>query len=322
MRYRTHQVKTQKTQRFVINLFSNLNGFRVLNDIDLRSINSLPSILKLSRLSEATYFNNQGVLSDSAVDKARFDYKYDGTKWVNQGLLVEKQSTNHIFRSSNWSNVNPPTASNNLTYTAEGYAVMDNTTKEVHFRFYVNAPQSFNRYVTYLTKTINGSKPALGIGAHDQLDANIVDGQGGEYSNAATSAFPVTEGFFKTTAKKTLSKADGGSGGLIKYLGNKKSTIYVYFAQEESLLYPTSLIKTRGEPVTRSPDNLQLSLSNYTGSIKLTYKRQDTGITETKWIDYTGVTNPILSNQFNVGVWLHRVVVYNRILTAEEKANA
>lgn len=344
MRYRTHQVKTQKTQRFVVNLFSNLNGFKVLNDIDLLSTNSLPSILKLSRLSIATYFNNQGVLSDAAADTARFDYGYDGTNWVNQGLLVEKQSTNHARRAN----------TNNIGIYFGGRShISDLSSTKLKYGVKITAANTLPDQFGELRQSLGYSQNKISISAFMESDANTpnfylirransyaIFNKNFEYSrvdasgqmlNAVKKKYGGSTGRIGITFGDTLSAtqgtffrfmmrnedAFGNDGG---NLTNKY--MQIFSPQLEVNPYITSFIPTESSAVTRAADNLQLNVSSYTGSVKLTYKRQDTDVIETKWVDYTDVTNPVLSNQFNVGVWLHKVVVYNRILTAKEKANA
>lgn len=347
MRYRTHQVKTQKTQRFVVNLFSNLNRFKVLNDIDLLSINSLPSILKLSRLSIATYFNNQGVLSDAAADTARFDYGYDGTNWVNQGLLVEKQSTNSARYGSyvQAGGAGTGTGSTSRTKVTEGVADIAGSTSALTVTSIVNTADNFMSYggtelfsgnppITYSVFVNKASinkyfflrriQPPNNTPSVNTYTSNLVmidnDNLGSRVRNLkewSRLSYP----FQMSSA--LYARLNVSSAATLSSISTSEASATVCYPQRENSAYVTSLIKNfNSDGVTRSPDNLQLNVTNYTGSIKLTYKRQDTEALETKWIDYTGVTNPILSNQFNVGVWLRRVVVYNRILTAEEKANA
>lgn len=52
-----------------------------------------------SRASTGTYFDSNGVLQTAAVDEARNHYKFDGTNWIDAGLLVEGSATNLLTYS-------------------------------------------------------------------------------------------------------------------------------------------------------------------------------------------------------------------------------
>lgn len=303
----------------------------------------LPSFLTLSRLSAATYFNNQGVLSDAAADTARFDYGYDGTNWVNQGLLVEKQSTNYFYDSI--SPANRPVQNSNTSKTSI-FNPLSGLNTGVRLGRTSGASFALIRTDRSPITTVSLSWTIyFNFGAHslhardDTLKTNSDTNVG--YSTLRTptyfsyaqgsGGFNIKEFKYQDLSnyKKsqvTIDNFKSVNGGT-QYVGCDQGTtissnlIDIFAVQYEVSTYPTSIIVTAGAAVTRTPDNLQLNVTNYTGSIKLTYKRQDTEAVESTWLDLTNAINPIISNNLAVGIWLQNIAVYNRILTAQEKSN-
>lgn len=291
----------------------------------------MPSWLTLTRLSTATRFDNTGTLVDVAADTARFDYAYNGASWTNQGLLLEKQSTNIYLNSNNINTFNVKTnvtnalISNSPLGTVNEVTVTDigsrarldsysaNNGDTVARRFYLKkgtyagslnavfyTVNPANSVINLTTKSIDSGSGSIKATSNDWIDFRIVQ------------TTTVTASSYRTDLRV---QPDAGTENVGK-------TYLVGHIQVELNTYNSSPINTNGSAVTRSADNLRFNVSNYTGSIKLTYKRQDTDATESAWIDLTNATNPILTNSVAVGIWLQNIAVYNRTLTAQEKANA
>lgn len=320
---------------FMNNYFN--NGYSSLNSVDLTATETLPYWLSLSRMSTATRFDSTGTLVDSAIDAPRFDYGYDGTNWVNQGLLVEKQSTNLVHdaasNSSNSSNntevVSIPDVfavsavkavrkveGNNQSYLTNS---TEYTTQEA------GVPLSFYSVVGLGSSSAVSSQQTAGVQARYDVVNGVQVSTYGDFTGV-TNRKPIfkrlSSEYFLLGAIVVPSKNSNTVTRLWTFNNTSNSEVSKYWnsvciRQVEKSNYPTSFIKTYGTAATRSSDNLQLNLSNYTGSIKLTYKRQDTEVVETKWIDLTNATNPLID--LSVGVWLKSIKTFSRILTSWEK---
>ncbi|MGR2670547.1 phage head spike fiber domain-containing protein [Acinetobacter soli] len=310
----------------------------IINQQNFVSSPSLPSWLTLTRLTAATRFDNTGTLVDVAADTARFDYAYNGTSWANQGLLLEKQSTNLQRNSTgdqlaSWtvnSASNTTLAAASTNFAGVSGARISGTSTGTNFSRAI-LPAKAISVGDVLTISFRAS---LGTSGNIKCGFGVVGSEGYHLNNGSwttgsaanytiSNAFGVIENGI-ARVKYTLN-VNTAHAGLPSFVGtNNSGAVYndIYWVQLENLPYASSFIKTTSAQVTRAQDNLQLNISNYTGSIKLTYKRQDNDATESVWIDLTSATNPILTNSVAVGIWLQNIAVYNRTLTAQEKANA
>lgn len=311
----------------------------ILNQQSFVSNPNIPSWLTLSRLSAATRFDSTGALVDVAADTARFDYAYNGSSWIGQGLLLEKQSTNQTRYSAsldNFTTFNATRATADIFSNIQGYSVTSSTssaTSRVSLSGTVGAWQSVFALSGIVKKgtsnkaMIVGAQGAVTHYATADLNTKVISPNfsadvsayvKGSAKDLSGDRFRIMAVFNAANEGQSTSTIVGfGSGSAVN-----GDTAIGYGLQIEQSEYPSSFIKTTASAATRSQDNLQLNTSNYTGSIKLTYKRQDTEILESSWIDLTSVTNPILTNSVAVGIWLQNIAVYNRILTAQEKASA
>ena len=58
-----------------------------------------------TRASSATYFDAEGVMQTAAVDEPLLaHHRYDGSSWINDGLLMEPSRTNLLLRSEEFDN--------------------------------------------------------------------------------------------------------------------------------------------------------------------------------------------------------------------------
>lgn len=67
---------------------------------DFTAISALPAGISLSRATGGTRFNSSGVLVTEVIDAPRFDYAWNGSAWVANGLLIEEQRTNLLPTSN------------------------------------------------------------------------------------------------------------------------------------------------------------------------------------------------------------------------------
>lgn len=298
----------------------------IINQQNFVSSPSMPSWLTLTRLSSATYLNSSGNMVEVAADTARFDNAFNGTAWAAKGLLLEKAATNRLGNSDYAAGV----TGWNSTDAQINYSVKSNGTLYVEgLRSGTDRP-IFSNPSAYRILNIPLSTSAT-------ISVFLVGSRGINYNyamrftsgNTALGSFPnlissdKNTDALKTRTSITFNLTEAVTNGDM-LLGTNvvNQWMNIGYPQVELGSYPTSWIRTSTAAVTRAQDNLQLNISNYTGSIKLTYKRQDTDATESAWIDLTNATNPILTNSVAVGIWLQNISVYNRTLTAQEKANA
>lgn len=220
---------------------------------DFTSLTALPENYTLTRNSIATYFNSSGVLTTAAVDEARFNYSWDGSNWVNEGLYVEKESTNIISNSYDFSNYGSVSATvksrndiKNIFNSTPSYEV-SRTNYETWHGIYTYPSSPFAQGDFVVNQTINTaaphSQPLRWAGLDYGTDSTII-------------AFNQCEVF----------KVSGG--------------------------YPSSLIKTSGSAVTRTRDYLSINSSN-DQSVLLKYKSQSDGSIQTTWVDLVAGNNTL-----------------------------
>ena len=115
-----------------------------------------------SRSSEATYYDETGILRTAPVNSPRYGYKYDGRKWVETGLILEQGATNKMAQSTGLLAAGWSTAQNtditdnagiapdgsytaskldptNITSTHSTYKLVTGNTNTHCFSFYVKA---------------------------------------------------------------------------------------------------------------------------------------------------------------------------------------
>lgn len=336
MRYRTHQVKTQKTQRFVVNLFQSFLGYKLLNEINFTNTQALPAWLDHSRLSGATYWNNLGLLTEVGSGVPRFEHAFDGFNWNPEGLLIEKQSTNLVSNSmalGNLSVFNGVRALGDTYSDLQGYTITSNNGSVTSRITQTLSTQAWQPFIAVSSIVKNGdSKGAMLIGsggprthyAYADLTARTVSPKftidqptyiQGEVRSLSKDRYSINAVFdISTEGESTAGGAGVGAGSTVNGL-----ITTAYALQLEQAKYASSFIKTGSSAVTRAADKLQLKATNYFGSVLIRYKRQDNGLIETKWIDYSGVTNPNLADQLPVGSWIKSIKQFSRVLKGNEK---
>lgn len=319
----------------------------IINQQNFVSSPSLPSWLTLSRLSNGSYFNNAGLLVNAANDVARFDYSYNGSRWANQGLLLEKQKTNFIPRQYTFENMSSagPATTTVLTETLGdlawrrivGSRVDNDLDRVLENSGGLVANTGTDLYISAVLRKGTSGRGSLGFALADASNNTIypklrvgfesddVLSGSGIYAAVATAKKFLGANIWRYGIKIDMS-TNPSNVSMRPWVGPYIAAANQYIdalVWQSEVGYPSSFIYSSSfGTITRAQDNLQLNVSNYTGSIKLTYKRQDNDATESAWIDLTNATNPILTNSLSVGIWLQNIAVYNRILTAQEKANA
>lgn len=319
--------KSYSKDTFIIGAFEKLQPI-FSSDLTISTV--LPDNLAIVRSSAATYFNNAGNLTNAAVNEARFNHAYENDRWVNKGLLVEKQATNYIVYSEDFT---PKSDGWSGSLSAAPGAIAEFIAAEKGFRKHkVEAGRNnlFDRIqlsVSVLNKTIStyvsqGTSLVCAVARNTShflrysfATKSIV------YTNACSNVSVKNLNNISALSFKALEDFSPANLTFFSKHDTTNNSTFLHFMQAENLSYPSSLIRTNGAMATRSADHLVYKSSNFTGSVLIKCIRQDSDILDKIWIDYTAVTDPILSEFLGVGVTLQHLKVFDRILTAEEKSN-
>lgn len=212
--------------------------------------------ITLARASSGTFFDGDGVLQTASNDVARIkSHVFDGTNWVNRGLLIEEERTNSCLRARDftgaaWGNTNT-TAANDVTgldgvaNSASTLTATASNGTSLQTVTLTSAEYTFSVYVR--RKTGTGT-----INITDNGGTNVTDITG----DINSSTF--------TRVNITRTQTDPRVGFQIVTSGDE---IEVDYAQVEPGAFPTSPITTGGSAVTREVDVASMSdLGWYNGS--------------------------------------------------------
>lgn len=222
-----------------------------------------------SRLSKATYHDENGVLRTAPMNSPRYGYAYDGRKWVSAGLIAEEAATNtvryseyvggwNIFAVNQESITAPdgstglfkfiPTTTNTQHYVAPSFTTSAGSTYCMSFyvKDYGLGEISFHLTTALFTSgsaTFNFTTKTFTI-INDIIDAG--------YQELADGWFRI---WCVATADATGSSAYYiGMPDLGSYASNGTDGVGVWGCQAEVGYAPTSYIRTLDGSVTRSAD--------------------------------------------------------------------
>lgn len=289
---------------------------------DFTSLTALPENYTLTRNSIATYFNSSGVLTTAAVDEARFNYSWDGSNWVNEGLYVEKESTN-IYKNSN--NANTVTTKTNVTTSIVNDEQIGNVNKitvtaiscRARTDSYPTVAQ--NTYVRQMFLKYGTYKNMFTAVFYDNSSNFTVNLNLLETSN--TSATVSKNGDWSKLTYKRVSAATASSNRADIRVNPDSSAnnvgldFSIGFIQEEQANFGSSLIQTQGVAVTRTRDYLSIN-SSIDQSVLLKYKSQLDNSIQTTWVDLVAGNNT-LSNIS--GILLQKIIECKQLLTDDQK---
>lgn len=234
---------------------------------------------------------------------------YNGSAWVNEGLLAESEArTNLVVQShdfnTSWSKVNASVTSDDAV-GPDGLESADllvaNTTNSQHRLDLIPTSSAGTQTFSVYLKPNGYSDAWLRIGTSGS-GFNLTDGStfittGG----ITTTAQEVGNGWYRCSVTTTNASANDtvrinvlGSSSANDFAGDGTSGIYIYGAQLEAASTPSSLIPTSGSTVTRAAEtftipsaNLPWPNPNYIGSELVTNGTFDT---DSDWIKGTGWT--------------------------------
>lgn len=267
------------------------------------TLGSLPSGAVIARSSGGTYFDSSGVLSLAGNDVARFDYAYNGSSWVIDGLLVEPMRTNMfpntkgVSSANGWSNDGTVSGANAVTSflppdgvsgsaNAGARVIASAATSRHATRVQFNSqtiPQPWSASM-FLNPGTYAYKTAVFMAANSTYSNNV--GAGADLVNGTVTARNIGTGS-GAVAKQRVCGADwrrimvsgtpAASGTTLyagvqlldavdatSFLGDGTTGPVAWGGQVEVGAFPTSLIITSGVAATRQADVLTLSVDDGT----------------------------------------------------------
>ncbi len=308
---------------------------------DFTSLTALPENYTLTRNSIATYFNSSGVLTTAAVDEARFNYSWDGSNWVNEGLYVEKESTNIISNSYDFSNYGSVSATvksrndiKNIFNSTPSYEVSRTNYKTWHGIYtYPSSPFAQGDFVVNQTiyDVANSSstliiqgfwQPGDGFLKVDLVNKKLSGVEGSEVISPSVDQLGT---FIKATSIRQISDLGVNTAAPhsqpLRWAGldyGTDSTIIAFNQCEVFKVsggYPSSLIKTSGSAATRTRDYLSIN-SSTDQSVLLKYKSQLDNSIQTTWVDLVAGNNTLSDIS---GILLQKIIECKQLLTDDQK---
>lgn len=300
-------------------------------EVDFTASSTLPSWLSLTRLSAGSRFNSSGNLVQVAADTARFNYVYNGSQWVRDGLLVEKQKTNFIPRQYTFENMSSAQATTTvLTETLGdlswrrivGGRVDNDLDRVLENSGGLIANTGTDLYITALVRKGTSGRGSLGFALADAANntvypklrlgfesADVLSGSG-IYAAVATAKKNLGSNIWLYGIKIDMS-TNTSNVSMRPWIGPYMVDAGQYIdalVWQSEVGYPSSFIFSPSfGTVTRAQDNLILN-GYFNGKCTMTYVRQDTGATESTTINVSG-TNVVISNSLPVGVTMKKVRV-------------
>jgi len=215
----------------------------------------------------------------------RGHHVYDGTSWVNEGLLHESEARTNAFTQSNdfstWSSTNTSVTDNAATgldgLTSASTVVQASTTAVSHFIYTTASVTSgttytfsvFVKYVDWQYVNLDVSDGSFGSSARATFD--LTNGVVTDGSNGADTIENWGNGWWRiamsvpATATNTSSffvSFNDGSTFDNTFDGDGTSSFIIYGAQLEEGPTPSSYIPTSGSTVERAAETLTIPAAN------------------------------------------------------------
>lgn len=241
-----------------------------------------------------TYFNSSGVLTTAGANQPRFNYMYNGSSWIFEGMLFEKQKVQYAQYTENIENASYYIP-NECTATGASGTWIDGNNKAIKLVPSINSTTYHGVNSQAFTNTTTaGMQINLSIFAK-AAGYNYLwvreNGWGGGFSGfnltngtllqsvgeaSSTTIIPCGNGWYRLCVG--IVRANAGSirlglyvtatanrPDLTAYAGDGTSGVLVCGSQIEPGLDPTSYIPNNGSgTVTRSADSLTITGSDFT----------------------------------------------------------
>jgi hypothetical protein len=241
-----------------------------------------PRVTVTRASNTATRVNSSGLVEIVNANLPRFDY--DPATLAPKGLLIEEVRTNALLRSEEFNDV--VWSKGNGTVTANAVLSPDGTTDADSFvttaatagtfvqQAFVSLAQAYA--ASFYVKP-NGVQfvQLLWAGGQSTNIANfdIINGTIGTNTATSASITAAGNGWYRITIVSTLAAAAGAinvycvptstSGRAASFTGNGTSGFYIWGAQLEAGAFATSYIPTVASQVTRNPDLVSMTGTNF-----------------------------------------------------------
>ena len=252
---------------------------------------TLSSAVTHTRASSATMTNSSGTLVTVGNNVARTGHHvYNGSAWVNEGILHESEARTNLVTYSNdlnhstWTKFRVVITQNVSGVTGpDGTQTVDKitpiATNEQHRVWYGVSSTAVGETYSVYAKSAGYDYIWVGYYENPVYEYAIVNLTNGAVTSSNADNYSVEDvgnGFYRISVTKTTS----GSSRYISispsptasptldtnsapvYLGDGTSGVYVYGAQIEAGSTPSSYIPTSGSAVTRAADTLTVPAAN------------------------------------------------------------
>lgn len=297
------------------------------------------SVFGFSRASGATYTDAGGVIQTVSAGEARLNHHvWDGSAWVNAGLLIESEARTNLVVESNdfadatWTKIRSSITENSATSpdgSLNASKIVESTDANVH---YISSPITTASGESYTFSTFVKADERQGVqlrvigsssyinGFLDVSDGstNIITGDVNveDFGNGWLR-FSITGVADSTSSTIYIYISDNPDGGNNSYTGDGTSGIYIYGAQFEQGSTPSSYIPTSGSTATRAAETLTIAAANlpYPGPVYLSANLVDdftlyanttsaTGVAGDGSLSFTDGTLTIERNTTDAAAWL------------------
>ena len=283
------------------------------------SDSTLSGTITHARASSATMTNSSGVLVTVGNNVARTGHHvYNGSAWVNEGILHESEARTNLvtysndFNHSTWTKFRVGITENVSGVTGpDGTQTVDKitpiATNEQHRVWYGVSSTAVGETYSVYAKSAGYDYIWVGYYEAPVYEYAIVNLTNGAVTSSNADNYSVEDvgnGFYRISVTKTTS----GSSRYISispsptasptldtnsapvYLGDGTSGVYVYGAQIEAGSTPSSYIPTSGSTVTRAADTLTVPAANmpYSStnmSIQMDGKMTGNNLTHIRWFE-------------------------------------
>ena len=279
---------------------------------------TLSSAVTHTRASSATMTNSSGTLVTVGNNVARTGHHvYNGSAWVNEGILHESEARTNLVTYSNdlnhstWTKFRVVITQNVSGVTGpDGTQTVDKitpiATNEQHRVWYGVSSTAVGETYSVYAKSAGYDYIWVGYYENPVYEYAIVNLTNGAVTSSNADNYSVEDvgnGFYRISVTKTTS----GSSRYISispsptasptldtnsapvYLGDGTSGVYVYGAQIEAGSTPSSYIPTAGATATRAAETLTVPAANLpydstNMSIQIDGKMTGSTLTPVRWL--------------------------------------